>query len=1061
MKRYLIYIMTFVAALLTSCTNDMTDTPEMVDVGKVSVEVSVKGDVVNLLNLSSSSQSIVVDVKVNNNIYWTPVADQPWCQIVAEEHRGSGAFTINIERNDSFDDRKTANIKFVAGQYEQHILTVNHYGNVFITDKPYSVAAKGAGSASISVKCKAGIAWRIEGDNWLTATKGQTSDDGGFVTTIVDIAWSENTDSSRYGTLEFVVEDRDIADGKFSLWQYGSELNYDNEGHILLPAQDVAPLELRVPESTIKSLVLPNWVTAVDPTNNGDGTISYMLEFTDNLSDAEFIRPSQITLEMQESGVANIALPLIRQEFYSIGGLLTGAGMQLFAQRWNEGGDISNWCIDGVPTIVGDVDMSLVEVWTPIGTENRPFNIKFNGGGFEIKHLNASAPIFGYCNDAEISNVIIDESCNFVQKGDFGATINLAPLALEIAGASVVSQCKSEANITVDGSSTTANYISHLGGLVVSVEEGAKVSECEFRGNITTVANGQIHITAADNSYSYVGGLVSKNAGIVEKCHSEGEFNFNAYSRYIQMGGVVGTAEATSLIDGNINYSTLNYASARIINGIGDISRYAYIGGIVGGANGTISNNEHEGDIISTSNIKLLNIGGIAGMVNTPGVVFQHNSVANRADLKSIGAARYAYIGALIGYLYNNLTIDFTEDLGSLNGMIYVHGMENSNTAIAGLGGIVGYLDGSKGATANLIAPKWGGKITIDLKDAAKAATVLCAGGIVGYATGELTITGAESNGDNITIQALTNTYKLNGPSSIGGILGYSTSKVNISESVNNTPVTWNSYNAKSNGIPAFAGGIVGCITGNTSSITNCHNTADVINLHYNNNAYTTVDNPQTLTSTACATGGIIGSFGQYLSTNGTLSISGCTNTATVDAYRACVGGIAGYINRTECSNCSFSTGHIGEQASTYAGGIVGLATESTISDSWATTNIKATQAGSCNSCAGGIAGMTLGEVTITGCKYFGTLTNGTTTLARPADGEHAGGIVGVSDKDCTISNCKFGGKIVNELDSTMNVSITSDNYMNYVVGISSTTKATCPTKEIVNCGYWDGSSQE
>jgi hypothetical protein len=104
---------------------------------------------------------------------------------------------------------------------------------------------------------------------------------------------------------------------------------------------------------------------------------------------------------------------------------------------------------------------------------------------------------------------------------------------------------------------------------------------------------------------------------------------------------------------------------------------------------------------------------------------------------------------------------------------------------------------------------------------------------------------------------------------------------------------------------------------------------------------------------------------------------------------------------------------------------------------------------------------MTLGQVTITGCKFFGTLTNGTTTLARPADGEHAGGIVGLSDKDCSIINCKFGGKIVNELDSTMDVGITSGNYMDYVVGISSTTKATCPTKEIVNCGYWDGSSQE
>ena len=625
MKRYLIiYIMFVMAALFTGCTNDTADTPEMIEVGNLEVGVQIEGEGVRTLNLSSISHTIVVDVTLNNeNVYWQAIADQPWCKIVAEEHRGSGSFTINIERNDTFENRESANIKFSAGEYEQHILTVNHYGNIFVIDKLYSAESKAAGSTSIIVKSKSGIDWGFVANDWLTATKGEETLEGDFVVTPVNIAWSENNDVARFGTVEFVVEATGNADGKFCLWQYGSDLNYDDEGHILLPAQEVMPLELRVPENTVKELILPNWVTTATPLENGDGTVSYMLEFTDNPSDAEFIRPSRISIEMLATGAIAIQLPEIRQEYYSVGGLLTGAGLQLFAKRWNEGGDVSGWYIDGVPTIVSDVDMSLVEEWTPIGTADRPFTGKFNGGNYKISHLNTNAPIFGYCENAEISNVIIDKSCTFAQIGDFDGTIDLAPLALDIAGTSVVSQCKSYANVTVDGSSTVASYISHLGGLVVSVDEGSKVSECYFYGKITTIAKSKINITAKDSSYSYVGGLVSKNAGTVEKCHSEGEFNFGAYSNSIQMGGVVGTAEATSLIDGNINYSTINYASERAISGINDISRYAYIGGIIGGANGVISNNENEGDVISTSNIKLLNIGGIAGMVNQPNVVLQ------------------------------------------------------------------------------------------------------------------------------------------------------------------------------------------------------------------------------------------------------------------------------------------------------------------------------------------------------------------------------------------------------------------------------------------------------
>ena len=82
-----------VATLFASCATDTTDTPEMVEVGDIEVQFSVDGNQVSKLNLASVSHTIKVDVALNNdNIYWTPVSDKEWCQIVEETHRGSGSF---------------------------------------------------------------------------------------------------------------------------------------------------------------------------------------------------------------------------------------------------------------------------------------------------------------------------------------------------------------------------------------------------------------------------------------------------------------------------------------------------------------------------------------------------------------------------------------------------------------------------------------------------------------------------------------------------------------------------------------------------------------------------------------------------------------------------------------------------------------------------------------------------------------------------------------------------------------------------------------------------------
>ena len=203
MKRYLIIYISFIAALLAGCTNDLADTPAMNEVGSLKVEATIAGETKSMLMFSCESQTVVVDVAINNQeVFWTPVSNQEWCKIKEEEHRGNGSFTIEIERNESFDDRATADITFVAGEYSTHLLTVDHLGKIFVINQLYSATSSKSGSTVIKIQCKADLEWTIEGNDWLTAEKSSETPTDGLVTNDITISWSENaSEDSRFGKL--------------------------------------------------------------------------------------------------------------------------------------------------------------------------------------------------------------------------------------------------------------------------------------------------------------------------------------------------------------------------------------------------------------------------------------------------------------------------------------------------------------------------------------------------------------------------------------------------------------------------------------------------------------------------------------------------------------------------------------------------------------------------------------------------------------------------------------------------------------------------------------------
>ena len=238
-------------------------------------------------------------------------------------------------------------------------------------------------------------------------------------------------------------------------------------------------------------------------------------------------------------------------------------------------------------------------------------------------------------------------------------------------------------------------------------------------------------------------------------------------------------------------------------------------------------------------------------------------------------------------------------------------------------------------------------------------------------------------------------------------------------------------------------GGIAGRIVDGDSSITNCHNKGRVYNMHYNNQLWTTTYN------TNC-TGGILGSFGSIASPSGSITIENCTNAANVNTHRGTVAGIVGYVANGTIKGCEYKIGGIVE---TYLGnsvcaGIVGIASDTQISDCVATINMSGIYAGSVDARMGGIVAHLMGASSVANCKFYGIISQrGYRAMGTP---EYFGGIAGLAqDEEITISNCSCGGTIGDNV-------ISENNLSTYIINFSPNGGA-ASSAVVTGCTYWDG----
>ena len=682
MKKIVLYIIS--VALLVACQEEMDTTPQLKDAGSLEVSFAYGGkENVKSHTFTPSSQSVEIEVKMNVEVGWMVSSDADWCVVNEEEvHHGNGTFTIAVKANDGFLDRDDATITLSAGDFTTSMRVIQH-GNVFIIDKLYELSNKSAGSTNVLVNVREDVQWSIDCPEWIEASIGETVYENGHGSTVVTLAWEENMAESRWGTVDFLRNGENEASIGFSLYQFGNEYTTAEDGTIILAAEKPSPIEVKVPVNTFTGVNCPKWVT-YESVDNDDSTVSWYLYFADNPSDTETVRDTEIEF-ISSSSDNKVSLPLVKQDFYPAGGLLTAEGFKMFAERFNANGDISSWEKDGVVNVVGHVDMSGLEDWTPIGTAERPFDLKFDGRFMTISNFNYSSPLFGVCNGAEISDVVFDNTCTVERKQDFVSHRYIAPLAEQII-ATEVKDCKSDASVGINASAVTEGCNVYMSALVACMDETSSIKDCTVDGNITCRAN-----KGSEKGSLYIGGLVGHSLGSIESCESNVSISdsLKVSARYV--GGLVGYVG---------NALNLDFTGSQILQSNIDVvpAANAYVGGLIGyAASGLILKSPSwKGNVIyniSTDNVASQT--GVAGIVgySAEALKIEGASVAGKISVKANNSKTYTgaiSLGSVVGVASDGAEIKNSNNSSEISWNTHC---ANSNGHVSSLGGIVGRID--------------------------------------------------------------------------------------------------------------------------------------------------------------------------------------------------------------------------------------------------------------------------------------------------------------------------------------------------------------------------------
>ena len=471
--------------------------------------------------------------------------------------------------------------------------------------------------------------------------------------------------------------------------------------------------------------------------------------------------------------------------------------------------------------------------------------------------------------------------------------------------------------------------------------------------------------------------MVGYAGGAVENCTTEGGKTIAlqitaGYMSYT--GGIVGWADSS--VTGCTNKQPLSIAANRL----GDACRYVYAGGVAGKSVGALTGSKNRGNLTAAAICKFVIMGGIVGsadgavsdVVNVAAVSVPGNPDGTNGALKEkYFGPRYAYVGGIAGQLRIDGTVTGNGDTTN-SGAVTIEQMEYSTEDIIALGGVVGHQLGKISNTVN---------------------------------SGAVTVSASPASGGTIAWKVRC----LGGISGLLGEIGKTYAEASVAGSKNLALVKQERTTVRSNGMPAYVGGIVGYIYESAASVSGCTNSGEVNNDYYNNNI--DFDAAESTKRTNC-TGGIVGAASTLGEPN---VISSCSNSGLIPIYRGIGGGVVAYADGVGIRDCTNTSSFPTSNRNGVTGGVAGQVLNAQIEGCLNKALVFADGAGDAVTVkVGGIVG-DLGENSaVRGSKHYGVVypkIYGST--AKP---EYkvltSGGIAGVSAKGTVIENCGFGGQL-------------------------------------------------
>lgn len=576
MKRYILYSALLSLALLTSCSKEKLlmekekdALQERIDAAsRIDVKYSVDGQETKSLNYDNKAQDIRVKVDINDPaLIWNVESDRQWCEVVPEEHKGPGFFTLSVKANEDFENREEATLTFVAGDYRGSTITVNQDGSVFLLAQPYFVLSKDSGNFTVNVTVQKEDGeepeWEISSDSWISATKGDiVSQDSESLTRTVNVSCLENDTDTRFGAVTLTLQSH-VSTGEIYVSQFGTEYSYDADGVIFFGKDETARIAFTAPEKTIASVKVPSYATYTIE-DNQNGTVQVVITAEENFSDCSELRLSQTSLVLSNATASEVALPEFEQDYVPAHGLLTAKGLVRFASAVNEGEPTDDWEQDGEVVLLGDIDMTGITGWTGIGTAENPFNEVFLGNGHTIDNLtHTSAGLFNVCDEATVKNVTLGEGCSIYCNASFSEDTFLGGIVSECR-CSEVSSCTFSGSLEF-GAANGSECSAYVGAVVGKADAESAIISCKHNGKLTFSSVQDDELTA------YVGGVAGCNPGQTTSCECSGKISLTTNVSHLFAGGILPVLPADATAGGNAFSGDIFLSGSSVENAIGGL----------------------------------------------------------------------------------------------------------------------------------------------------------------------------------------------------------------------------------------------------------------------------------------------------------------------------------------------------------------------------------------------------------------------------------------------------------------------------------------------------------